>query len=552
MTVEEMLLHAGWLTPACVEEMVFEAMPHYMWMWGRGAEKSGVCSHCHRVISGRDALETPRHLISDPYIDALEFDEFAHPAWYKNPDTGDLDGEPVHGHKGFCPECFHLVGYRDMSRGHSALIDRIVFHDLRKSALDSRVLVMVSYRCRADWRSDDCALPEVAAWDIAPEMDIEPAQVCVFQMGKGAWRMVYEQGAWRMRKQCNNGFAFFGNPYGDCTAHVRHIIRYRLALMGTPFEPYIESLERCDGSVSKIELLARIAGTGCLEYLTKLGLQELAERVAAGKNDGLLNLRGKTAASVLRISGDVWGWMKGHGLRPGCGELKVFQTAGALGLRIGNEKIWEFSRFWTAKDLEEMARLTGQAGMLRKAINYVLKKRPNMIDWLDHLRMMRNQQVPMTDEEIAFPKDFERVHARLAKQEKVRLSAEEQERLDRFLMQISDCRFSACGLVMMPIPSLGDVVAEGKMQHHCMGSYAARYADGKTILCTLREEDALDKPLYSVELDLQRRMVQCRGARNRDVPGYEERVQMFFRLFALMQADRLAQMKKAKKRPCAA
>lgn len=564
------MLHAGNLRPYGLLGRVENAIPHYMWMWGSGREKSGVCSHCHAVLHGREALEYPDGgMIADVYLDAEEYDEYAHPGWYKNVNRDCVTCRPIHGQMGFCPACGALVEYRDMSRGHSALIDRIFYLHLQKSPVAENTLALIGYEVTSDWRGD--LHPGMSAASIGPDLSIVPVEICVFQWGKGAWRMVREWNndwskgtgrfpvrtlsGWRMRKECNDCFCPFGFHFPNAAAHipyVRHREDYAEALQDTAFAPFAEDgVYTFDGSVSRIDLLALIAKTPCLEYLNKLGLVNLCDLVLMRRGAEVLNLRGKTAARVLRISPDLWGWMKGTKRLPGVAALKIFQYAETAGLRIGREKLWDFSRFWMEKDLRAVCSFFGPT-LARKAVNYLLRVKPRMLDYLDHLRAMTRLQIPAGESSVAFPRDFEEMHVRISGRVKILVDKDKQKMLDSFLPTIDDCRFVAEGLVMAPMETVQAVVEEGTRQQHCVGMYADRYAAGGCILCTLREEQKPNEPLFTVELRPDRTRVQFRGRRNQPVPGYEKRLKGFWAAFDAMQVERQRNMVLAKARGSAA
>ena len=52
---------------------------------------------------------------------------------------------------------------------------------------------------------------------------------------------------------------------------------------------------------------------------------------------------------------------------------------------------------------------------------------------------------------------------------------------------------------MRPMVSGPEIVMEGTKQSICVGNYVKGYAAGNDVLCVVRREDAMDKPLYTVE-----------------------------------------------------
>ena len=571
MTVEEALLHAGILYPERLEERALEGLPHYMWMQGRGKEKWGVCSYCHEIAQRREELERYQYMGgADPYLDEMEIDPFSHPGWYKNDSGGLVDCEAKHGHMGYCPHCGRLITYRDTWRGHSALIDRIFLCEYRKSAVEEDTLVMIGYLAEGSW-DKDLLHNEMTVHGFTPDLTIEAKEICIFRYGKGAARFVRDHYwtadyckdkdgrliarnfrrvdvGWVQRAEVNSNY----KPNGcySSTPFLRHREDTRDAIEGTSFERVLalaDFEQNCHG-ISMIDWMKEIARYPALEYLGKLGMERLMRGALDGQHKRLLNLRGKTAASVLKITADDWGWLKGHGKTPDAGFLQICQAIRKNKLRLGTEAIWRISRLAMAEDIDGIILKSADAGHAAKAIRYILNKKISARDYDDHLRMLQRLEADMTDSALLYPQDFQDMHGRMAMREKVLTDRAEEKKLDSFLKKLKGFRFSACGLVLAPIATLADVVREGNALSHCVGSYAGRYANGGCILCTLREETALDKPLYTVEFRPDGRMIQCRGYKNHGYPGYEERLRLFWRLFAMVQAQEALENKRKRRR----
>lgn len=65
-----------------------------------------------------------------------------------------------------------------------------------------------------------------------------------------------------------------------------------------------------------------------------------------------------------------------------------------------------------------------------------------------------------------------------------------------------------------------DIVREGKILHHCVGSYAKKhFVYGTSIIVFVRDKAYKETPLYTLELN-NNRIVQLRGAGNK-VPDEE-------------------------------
>lgn len=108
------------------------------------------------------------------------------------------------------------------------------------------------------------------------------------------------------------------------------------------------------------------------------------------------------------------------------------------------------------------------------------------------------------------------------------------------------------GYVAMVPEQLSDIKLEGTIQHHCVGGYIDRHANGSTIIIFIRRTMLPAIPLYTVEISPDGKLRQIQGfhneERNKPTPDAEEFVQ---RWLAEVQ-HRLAKDKKNKKKEEAA
>lgn len=61
--------------------------------------------------------------------------------------------------------------------------------------------------------------------------------------------------------------------------------------------------------------------------------------------------------------------------------------------------------------------------------------------------------------------------------------------------------------------STQEIVAEGQKLHHCVGRYAEQMAEGDCAILFLRQEQEVETPYYTVEVQ-GNNIIQVRGAHN--------------------------------------
>ena len=121
------------------------------------------------------------------------------------------------------------------------------------------------------------------------------------------------------------------------------------------------------------------------------------------------------------------------------------------------------------------------------------------------------------DPERIWPDRLKRDHDRLvARQEK-----EANRKLDAAILRQAEKLEKYCltldGISIRPARSAGELEAEGKILHHCVGSYAERVSKGETFIFFIRREEKPDMSWYTLNLDKNlRKVIQNRGIRNCD------------------------------------
>ena len=563
MEFEEARLHAGgmiWEHGGYSPDIWRRAMrviPHYIWTIGDEKHRRGYCTACERWVDLDPGSLIPNWAANDPYLDT-DADGYPFIPFQTMPEhvfQSRHSGRTRHLDTGYCPECGERVQFRGLYRGHKSLTDRRFLIVYRKDAMDPvNAVVCVGYELYVPWRNMDDYEPYVP-------MEITPRELCVFQHGKGGQRFVHEwewgrgkwQERWKHRKECKSGFAPGAGPFSGGIQTVLDRESFLEAVQGTPFAPIVMgdagniSVSNAWNYYDRITVMDRLARYPCTEYLYRLGFDELAVAVIDKDTDGLLNLRGKTAQKVLCLTPDQWAEVKGKHLpvtRDGLWLMQ--QTSKDKRLRMSMELCAEVGR-WGRAEMEAVKKLLDQYREVNpvKALKYCQKRDVKVRDYVDYLRQMRELRMPYTDGMTTFPRDFDEMHARLSERLTARANSKNDKQIRERLEELSAYQFSAYGLILRPMISAAEVVAEGTKQHHCVGGYVSQYAGGNDVLCVLREESAPNTPLYTVEFGRDGHLIQCRGAYNRTRPEDEERLKRFWAPYKAIQPEMMAQTRRA-------
>lgn len=566
MSVFEAQAHAGHMLQKCwmedkVRQRAERVAPHYLFTEGDKKHREGWCSACQTWVDcSPKEMEQMNRWKEMGEFETDEEPEFIPETLNQYEFDRSYTGESCHNDTGFCPECGAKVRFRSIAKGYRSLKDRFFLIVYGKSAIDPQnTVVCVGYDIRVEWRKMDSYYPEVP-------LEMEPREVCVFMPGEGGKRYVhldsYMYGTyWASRKSCHSGWG--PGIMGTRVQMALDNQSFYEAVSGTPFEvptlPGSDVWNTQEGSwYDRITVMERIAKYPCIEYLYRLGMNDIAGDVMDGSIGNRINRKGKTAQQVLRLTGDEWGEVKGKKLNLTPDALDVHRMARRRKLRMNMELIsWCGHR-------------RGWAELFRVLINcfpginpvpmlkYCRKHEVGLKEYVDHVQFMT--ALGMGPESVfLYPKDFHACHTELARRVAgIADLSNNGKILSRIQTgEMDEYFFAAAGLVMRPAFNAQEITSEGNALSHCVGGYVNRYASGETNICFLRDETAPSKPRYTVEFAKNGRLVQCRGYGNdmgqtarAQKEADQERLELFWRTFDMYRAD-LKRMKQKARRKAA-
>ena len=164
-------------------------------------------------------------------------------------------------------------------------------------------------------------------------------------------------------------------------------------------------------------------------------------------------------------------------------------------------------------------KLIDEGYSVRRCCRYVEKQGKTVQYLLDYWNMAQGNGIDLSDESLRFPRDLERQHDRVLELRNERWERERANREEEWLRQKEKERkarvpkyakavaatawtaFSAGGILIRPIRDEDELIAEGKALSHCVGTYAARIADGSTMILAIRREAEPDKPWFTLQLN---------------------------------------------------
>ena len=288
-----------------------------------------------------------------------------------------------------------------------------------------------------------------------------------------------------------------------------------------------------------------------LEYFVKAGMISMTEAIVNG-HAHTLNTSGKTPIEILdmpknyikllaEIDGDegVYRLLKqcaADKVIPDAKEIQQFHTRFGgndelIGVINAHMSIGKFVRYMDKQKriLPVQKEQPGCHVGMMSARNYTTDEKEQMKykdlskDWLDYISWCAQLNYNMQDIYVMLPPNFRKAHDRVMAEYEVykdkqarKRKAELEKQIKAVLDMVKD--MPAIGMeskgLMLILPKSGEEIKnEGRILHHCVGSYVERVARGETMILFVRQIDKPEVPYFTLEFR-NGKVVQCRGKNN--------------------------------------
>ena len=443
---------------------------------------------------------------------------------------GRYPGSYIHNDTVGCPHCCSVVTVKHPSKGIKRLENQLDVVFYRKSAVDPAVVVALAAHCTRFFCLADVSEPwelepnidvrGIAVFDVAHRDDIrsqsrplwQQNEVGTYTMAGTVWKRVKSMKALQFGTE-----ALFMYQRPDRAALTD---TFETAIRGTPVErAWSDKYWNGTDGIMALDMITR---RPCVEYMTKLGLENFVVRQVDGTlPPRLVNWSGKSMSKVLRLSRDRLGQIKGKGIHLSVDLCTVLQYVDRRGIRCGIETA-EGVAVACRDEAAEIARALDEAleffpqERRHLALKYIGRHRDQTLsDIVDLWRMIVAAGGALTDAD-AFPRDFRQAHNRMLQRITAAANAAQDKKIAaRAVKLASQYGFEFGGLILRPAMSAAELVREGQLLHHCVGSYVEKYASGATAIFVLRRAVQPDEPWRTVEINPKSgKVVQDRGLHN--------------------------------------
>lgn len=252
-----------------------------------------------------------------------------------------------------------------------------------------------------------------------------------------------------------------------------------------------------------------------IEYLAKAGLYRLVAEIVNdwwGIPDAICEY-GRSLQGALQLDGNRVNRMKQ--VDGGLNTLEWLQYEEAMGIKITQESLE-----WLAKkniSMDECEDILKELKSVNRMVNYMKKQKVKpgdiVVTWKDYLRMAKEEGYDTRDDIVRFPKDLKARHDQLVE---IGNQRKDEERLKRYrelddqirsrLTEAKRYFWENDSYMIIPAGTCKELMEEGRTLHHCVGRndhYMKKMAAGTSWILFLRKKEELEKPYYTVEIDMK-------------------------------------------------
>lgn len=408
-----------------------------------------------------------------------------------------------------CPICGAHLQIKLTRYGRKICKNEACFYYFEKSIVDSNVIVCKGYYVSKDYSKDY----------MEPEFEYSLYAIYIFQdkkavmLTKNWWYQNWDKRAtiydfnqgWLAPKMC------YYSPES-----------LRKAIQGTSFQ-YMP-LELFEGHFSLVKLLMEYAKHPWIEQICKIGFEGIIEeKLKRNCLYDCLNYKGKNVFKILRLNRKEVKEIKQSNVNITPLFLRMYQLQSKDNCGFSPEQVKgiESTYGYYYCTIRKATKYTS----MKKAIKYIDKQHEKTkekyyysksdfaVNWSDYIDDCVRLGMNLKDESVLFPKDVYAAHQNTIKQVKLKADEMLNNKIKNRLKILEKYYFEYNGLIIRPALSSNELIEEGKALNHCVGTYADRYAEGKTNIFVIRKLSNPDKPYYTMEV-ADNRIKQTRGKNN--------------------------------------
>lgn len=437
-----------------------------------------------------------------------------------------------------CPSCGSVCVVKASGRGRKHMLDKAYLVYYEKSVKNPQVIVARGIWVTRDYRGDyknvetrynhealyvfekghsTMLKQEILGYEEDPKAEFGYRVLRGWEKRKTVFSLYKDQ--WNPDTA---GYQLYpGNVVVACFVSEDSIAK---AVQGTPFQ--YSTWEEYSYENDMTRFFDLYSKYPCIEYLTKMGFDNLVrEKVNGYTTYRTVNWKGKSPLQVLKLSKQEIKEIKANEINLSFGLLAFIRSckSNRLDLSLAEMAAIHQDCVSLGSYYEEIFQSFFEYTTIRKAYNYLKKQARNkrikgidsaLIAWRDYRGDCIKLGLDLTCETTLFPRDLYTAHQNTMQQVKHQTDNELNKTLANQVKKLTkEYYFEYKGFLIRPAQSTDELIEEGKALHHCVGTYADRYARGESVLLVIRKKSEPEQPYFTVEV-IHNTVIQCRGLRN--------------------------------------
>jgi|GEM_PF-2443504 len=333
----------------------------------------------------------------------------------------------------------------------------------------------------------------------------------------------YSEGdVWTLRKKVILPHVLFGSCYYENQFENVYLYEPSRNNLGTDLKYANLDMERLgyDGKSTYepywiITYISQFLMHQSIELMEKAGFERLVGGKIIGNTCKYINWRGKTIKKILKFSAEDIRYMRENKIT--IGELNKI---GYVMQEIPGMKMSEATDLtdvvcdWRYKFVcKKISKYTDKEKMIRYIASHGITHIGDYEDYFDACEKLGEN---LYKKSILFPENFKLAHADATKRLDIKVSKKIYDGFIKSEARITGMKepYVYGEYLIRPAKDPTELKIESAVLGHCVKTYAEKVANGSTSILFIRKLDKPDEPLFTLELDAQHRMVQCRGLHN--------------------------------------
>lgn len=246
-----------------------------------------------------------------------------------------------------------------------------------------------------------------------------------------------------------------------------------------------------------------------IEFLQKIGATTLANEILFNDYRNVFGLY--FCKADMRIITKKWLKANKHKLKainPTFQELMLENTLKERNAPMidGIEKYLHYSQI---KQLPKEVNVT-------KFQKWFMQKGERFDYYMDYLHMLEELETPLNDDTVLYPENLQVAHDNAVNTLNLLKSEIEEKEYEERKKQIKVFEAEIGDLLFLTPHALQEIVQEGSMLHHCVGSqhYLEQHKQGETMIVFIRRKEQPTTPYFTLEYRNER-VIQVQGKYNR-------------------------------------